>query len=356
MKVSRRTVIGGAAAATSLGLVGCEAREDAIDTSFYVPKEEGAGEGMKLRDFGSTGMKVSEVGFGAWAIGGQSYGPVERKESLNALARAEELGCNFVDTAAVYGDSEAVLGEFLAGRRDKWIIASKFSGQAEGVEGLVEQQLQRLRTDVIDFYMIHWAPGPNEGALFDSLAALKKAGKVRAVGVSLKTAKDIDDALDRGLDGFMVRFSLLDPDPYLSRLERMREKKPAVIVRSALKEGFLTGKYKRDVTFPDPNDQRHSWTTEQIAKAVDEAERFRFLEQDAGSMVAAAARYPLSFSTTSTVVLGTKSLAHAQSNFGEIPGNTLSADSLARIAALQNEMGLRRQAGLLGRLKRMLGR
>ena len=82
---------------------------------------------MKLRDFGSTGIKVSEVGFGAWAIGGQAYGRVDRSESLSALARAEELGCNFVDTARVYGDSELVLGEFLRGRRSRWVVASKFS-------------------------------------------------------------------------------------------------------------------------------------------------------------------------------------------------------------------------------------
>jgi aryl-alcohol dehydrogenase-like predicted oxidoreductase len=74
-------------------------------------------------------MEVSEVGFGSWAIGGGSYGVVERAESLRALARAEELGCNFVDTAMAYGESELVIGDFLRGRRDKWIVATKYSGQ-----------------------------------------------------------------------------------------------------------------------------------------------------------------------------------------------------------------------------------
>lgn len=66
--------------------------------------------GMRLREFGRTGMTVSEVGFGSWAIGGEAYGQVSRQESLLALARAEELGCNFVDTAMVYGDAEQILG------------------------------------------------------------------------------------------------------------------------------------------------------------------------------------------------------------------------------------------------------
>ena len=74
---------------------------------------------MEYRNFGQTDMQVSVVGFGAWAIGGNSFGAVYRQESLRALARAEELGCNFVDTAEVYGDSEVILGEILAGRRDR---------------------------------------------------------------------------------------------------------------------------------------------------------------------------------------------------------------------------------------------
>ena len=74
---------------------------------------------MPYRRFGATGRSVSEVGFGAWAIGGRAYGAVDRQEALRALARAEELGCNLVDTAMVYGDSEAVLGRFLRGRRDR---------------------------------------------------------------------------------------------------------------------------------------------------------------------------------------------------------------------------------------------
>ena len=107
---------------------------------------------MQLRPFGATGIRVSELGFGAWAIGGQSYGVADRAESLRALARAEALGCNFVDTAAVYGDSEAVLGEFLAGRRGRWVVSTKYSGQPEGLVRTLESQLRALRTDAVDFY------------------------------------------------------------------------------------------------------------------------------------------------------------------------------------------------------------
>ena len=297
---------------------------------------------MPLRPFGKTGLLVSEVGFGSWGIGGQSYGAVERQQALDALARADALGCNFVDTAAVYGASEDVLGEFLRDRRSRWIVASKYSGQAEGMVATLEQQLRHLRTDVIDFYQLHWMPRGKDAALFRQLDDLKRAGKIRFAGVSLYTAQDIDEALANPVvDGFQVALSLLDPDPFVARLDRIRQHGKAVVIRSALKEGFLTGKFRRDATFPDPNDQRHKLTREQIAQLVDQVERFRFLEQESGSMVAAAARYPLSFPEVSTVILGTKSAAQAESNFGPVPGGRLSADALRRVGALQDELGLR---------------
>jgi aryl-alcohol dehydrogenase-like predicted oxidoreductase len=166
--------------------------------------------------------------------------------------------------------------------------------------------------------------------------------------VSLKSANDIDRVLnDTDIDGFMVRFSLLDPEPFLSRLRLMREKRPAVIVRSALKEGFLTGKYTRDVTFTDPGDQRSSWTRAQIEAALADVERFRFLEGEAGSMIVAAAAYPLAFAETSTVILGTDKVSYADTNFGVVPGKRLSEQSLERIRDLQLEMGLRSRRELL---------
>jgi aryl-alcohol dehydrogenase-like predicted oxidoreductase len=309
---------------------------------------------MRLRDFGRTGMKVSEVGFGGWGIGG-SYGAVERREALDALARAEELGCNFIDTAAVYADSELVIGEFLPGRRDRWILATKYSGQKEGFDATLESQLKRLGTDYIDFYQVHWAPGANEQELYEALYRAKKSGKARAVGVSLYTAHDIDYVLDNTeLDGFQVKFSLLDPEPFLMRLDRIRERRPALIVRSALREGFLTGKYKRDARFTDPNDQRSKWTPGQVAATVDAVERFRFLEAESGSMVTGAARYPLSFAEVSTVILGTKSRAQADSNFGVVPGATLSPEALARVAQVQKDLGL--TAGWSSRVKQSLRR
>lgn len=300
-----------------------------------------AGGGMNYRTFGKSGVRVSEVGFGAWGIGGAAYGTVDRAESLAALARAEELGCNFVDTALVYGDSELVLGEFLKGRRDKWLIATKYSNQPGGLEATLDKQLVRLGVSHVDLYQTHWVPRRNDWSVYEDLYRVRKSGKARLVGVSLYSIADIDFVLrETDIDVFQVAFSLLDPDPFLAKLDLIRSSGVGVIVRSSLKEGFLTGKYRRDATFPDPNDQRHGWSAQQIAATVDAAENFRFLEEDVGSMTVGAACYPLCFDATSTVILGTTSVKHADVNFGIVPGKRLSQASLQRIQALQRRMGL----------------
>lgn len=315
---------------------------------------------MQYRTFGKTGLKVSALGFGGWAIGGNSFGSVAREDALQALARAEELGCNLVDTAAVYGDSEEIIGQFLQGRRERWVLASKYSGQPQGMTALVDEQLRRLRTDHIDFYQIHWAPHRDKHALYDELDALKKAGKVRFVGVSLYNEADIDYILNHTqVDGFQVCFSLLDPRPLISRREAIAQRGLGVIVRSCLKEGFLTGKYSASSVFSDPADQRHQWGAEKIAQTAAAVERFRFLENEAGSLLNAAVRYPLSFSEVSTVVLSTKTAAQAAQNFGAVGGDVLSEASLAKVADIQDELGLLRdslRSRVMGRVKRLLGR
>jgi myo-inositol catabolism protein IolS len=313
---------------------------------------------MPRRKFGRTGLEVSEVGFGSWATGGHSYGAVDRADSLAALARAEELGCNFIDTAMNYGDAEVVIGEFLRGRRDRWIVATKYSGQKPGLTATLDQQLQRLGTDHIDFYQLHWVPKDDQRALYDELESVRKAGKVRHIGVSLYNANDVDYVIDHcKLDGVQMPLSLLDPLPFLARAKRLRESGLGVIARSSLKEGFLTGKYRKDAVFTDPNDRRSKMSRADIARTVEQVEAMKFLEAEQESILLAAARYPLSFSEVSTVIMGTKNVKQADSNFGVVPGKRLSAASLDQVARKQDELGL---WGLRARLERgwnrLLGR
>ncbi len=294
---------------------------------------------MKYRPFGKTDLNLSEIGFGAWAIGSKSFGHVDRQEALSALARAEELGCNFVDTAAVYGDSEQILGEFLQGRRDKWIIASKYSNQKTGMTALVEEQLKRMKLDVIDFYQIHWAP--NEQRLYDELYQLKESGKVRYIGVSLYSALDIEYILEKThLDGFQIDISLLTPNPFLRKLDKIRMHNPGIIARSCLHYGFLTGKYAPDAVFNDPDDQRSEWTQDRIKATAERALQFRFLQTAGSPLTIAAARYPLSFPEVSSVVMSTKNRQQAEINFKQVADAELSAEEVGIISQTQKQMGL----------------
>jgi len=310
---------------------------------------------LAQRPLGRTGLHVSERGFGAWAIGGSSYGPVSRADALDALACAEEHGCNFVDTAAVYGDSEARLGEFLSGRRERWIVASKFSGQPEGLAAVVESQLTRLRTDRIDVYQLHWAPRGVEEQLYDALARLRDTGKIRFIGVSLRSAGDLEHVLSRGLvDVVQLPVSLLDPEPLTSHAGLVRQRGVGVIARSALRGGFLTGKYDGRARFTSADDQRATWKAEDVRRLAEQAGAFAFLGENAEARLAGAIGYPLSFDTVSTVILGCKSQTQAQQNFAaEI--RPMSARALSAIAMTQRHVGVSPRSRVTAALQRLRG-
>jgi len=150
-------------------------------------------------------------------------------------------------------------------------------------------------------------------------------------------------------------FNLLEPEPFLLRVAQLRRSRLAVLVRSPLREGFLAGKFRRDATFTDPNDQRHSWSAARIAATVDAVERFRFLSVEAGTMVRAAVAYTLSFPEVSAVLLGTKTFEQADSNFSRLPGARLSTASLRQIGAIQREREAGEPRSLRALVKQLLG-
>lgn len=311
--------------------------------SGWAPQASPAADGaMQYRVLGKSGIKVSEVSFGGLQLARQVRTPEARQDALNALTRAEELGCNLVDTASVYWDSELVIGEFMQGRRDRWLISTKYSGQDAGLEATLENQLRRLGTDAVDIYLIHWAPSPgSEHELYEALYRVRKAGKTRLVGVSLTDIAHIRTALqETDIDVFMVPYNLLEPDPFIAGLDLVREKQPGVIIRTSLYGGLLTGKYPRDHRFTDSLDQRKDWSPEMVANAVDALEKFRFLEEVAGSTTLAAARYPLAWQEVSTVLVGTRTLAQAEENFSSIAGRPLPPEILRQVQQVQESLSL----------------
>ncbi len=224
---------------------------------------------MEHRDLGRSGLRVSEVGFGAWAVGGDAWGPVEDESSLAAMERALELGINFIDTADVYGDghSESLVSKAISGRRGDVTLSTKGGlmghhrkperepvyDRPERVVEAFEASLGRLGTDYIDVYFCHiWWDKPEETETFiEAFARLKRDGKVRAVGVStndLDYIKHFDR--DGGLDVVQLDYSILNREPKGEVLPYLEERGIGVVARGPLRMGMLTGKFSEDTTSP----------------------------------------------------------------------------------------------------------
>jgi len=295
---------------------------------------------MRMKPFGRTGLTVSEYGLGTWAMGGGIYGVADDPESIRTIHRAEELGVNFIDTAPMYGigdrkdgRSERVIGEALKGRRDRWIIATKFgrhlNGNAEwwrmredysGARAArsVEESLKRLQTDHIDVLFVHSPPS----SLFDAedafagMVKLKEQGKVGVVGFSFwekvaDTLPQVEPFLRDGtLEAVQVKVSLLIHEALTALFPLVGETGTAVVAREALAQGFLTDSFTPDGPFP-PEDFKAIMPKEDIARRLDKANQFRFLidpKKGVSSLPEAALNWTVSHPVVSTVIPGSKSV------------------------------------------------
>ncbi|HEV2293137.1 MAG TPA: aldo/keto reductase [Tepidisphaeraceae bacterium] len=240
---------------------------------------------MQYRSLGRTGFDVSEISFGAWAIGG-SWGDVSDEESLRALHRAIDRGVNFVDTADVYGDgrSERLVARLKRERpRDTIYVATKAGRRlsphvADGynrdnLTRFVERSLQNLQTDAIDLLQLHCPPGEiyDRPEVFGVLDDLVRDGKLRFYGVSVET---IDEALRAmefpNVQSVQIIFNLFRPRPAEVFLPRAKEKQVGILARVPLASGLLSGKMTPQTKFA-PNDHRNF---NQRGEAFDAGETF----------------------------------------------------------------------------------
>lgn len=320
---------------------------------------------MLYRDLGSTGIKVSEVGFGGWGIGGTtagptSYGNVDERTSLDALSRAFDRGITFYDTAPAYGDgrSESLIGRAFRGRRDHVVIATKAGYQSwsaapdfspMAIRRSVEGSLARLGCDWIDLLQLHSVPS---AALTDDVAAelhrLREAGHIRAWGVSPKAPAEAL-AMIQTFDAPVVQVNLnmLDVRAFeCGLLDHARERGVAVIARTPLCFGFLTGTLTEDAQFP-PEDHRSAWPQAQIAAWVRGAARV-LAAADAPVVQApgqVALRFCLSHDAVSTVIPGMLTPAEAETNAAASGFGRLSAAAVSAILDInQRENFLVRRA------------
>lgn len=303
---------------------------------------------MEYRPLGSTGLTTSVIGFGAWAIGGSGWGPVDDQTSLRALEEAIDLGVTLIDTADAYGPrhSEELVARVLGGRRDRLIVATKVGNDfyhepraknfaPDYIRFALEQSLRRLGTDYVDLYQMH---NPSEevirrGEAFAALEDLRAQGKLRWWGVSVGPVREGVAALESGTPATLqVVYNLLQREPAAELFPAARAKGVGIIARVPLASGLLTGKFAPGATFP-PGDHRGNWTPEQLAANLERVERLRFLATGR-TLAQAALRFCLADPTVSVVIPGAKTAAQVRENVGAIAAPPLDAAELERIRSV----------------------
>ena len=229
---------------------------------------------LKTSKLGDTGMEITRVGFGAWAIGGggweSGWGPQQDGESIGAIHRALELGVNWIDTAAAYGfgRSEEIVGQALRGVSERPYVFTKCSLLDDGTRHIrhvlkrdsilreAEASLRRLGIDAIDLYQIHW-PNPEEDIEegWSALAELKEQGLVRHIGVSnFSTAQLRRIGAIAPVETLQPPYSLIDRDGEQTVLPYAEHEGIGVIVYSPMGSGLLTGGITRERIAAMPGD------------------------------------------------------------------------------------------------------
>ncbi len=218
---------------------------------------------MQYRPLGRTPWKVSDISFGAWAIGG-AWGTVSDDESLTALHQAIDCGVNFIDTADVYGDgrSERLIAQLKKSVKSEIVVATKAGRRLpqQTVEGYsrqnltmwVEDSLRNLSADSLDLLQLHCPPTALYGRpeVFEILDDLVRAGKIRYYGVSVEKIEEALQAVEfPNVQTVQIIFNCFRQRPADQFFARAKEKRVGILARVPLASGLLTGKFRRDSTF-----------------------------------------------------------------------------------------------------------
>lgn len=311
---------------------------------------------MQYRPLGKTGLSVSEIGYGAWGIGGSGWIGAQEDESVRALRRAIELGVNFIDTARGYGESERIVGAVVREHRgDPLYVATKVPPKnriwpaPDGVDPAgtfpgdhirtsLEMSLRASGLEAFDLLQFHvWSDEwMGRGDWLETVEDLKREGKIRFFGVSINDYQP-DNALDLvrsgHVDAVQVIYNAFHQAPEEHLLPACAERGVGVIVRVALDEGGLTGRITPDTTFPD-GDFRNNFfggdRKSQVKRHVDAL--VADLGIGADQIAEVALRYVLSRDAVSTVIAGMRTVRNVERNAAVGDGHGLSAGQQAIVA------------------------
>jgi aryl-alcohol dehydrogenase-like predicted oxidoreductase len=316
---------------------------------------------MKSRRLGSTGRDVSEIGFGAWAIGG-SWGESNDEKSLEGLHAAVDAGITFFDTADVYGDghSEKLIAQLLRERDEPLVVATKFGRRGpqevgeftyDNLRAYLERSRENLGVDTVDLVQLHCPPWDTyyTPSVFESCERLVDEGLVRAYGVSVEKIEEALKAIEYpSVTTVQIIFNIFRQRPAELLFEQARLRDVGLIIRVPLASGLLTGKFSKDSTFAADDHRSFNRHGEQF----DVGETFSGVDYDTGlqaveelkalvpagaSLTQLALRWILDHESVSTVIAGARTSEQVRDNAAASELAPLSESTREAIATLYRE-------------------
>ncbi len=306
----------------------------------------------EIRPLGQTGIEVSAVGIGTWAIG-SGWGQQSEDESIAALHRALDLGCHFIDTAQAYGNgqSERVIARVFKERGERVPVATKVPPMdldwatepgvtkiqdkypAQYIIERCEVSLRNLEADCLDVYQFHtWSSDWNEETeWYETMLKLREQGKIRAIGISVHDTRpdEANGAIAAGhVDSVQLVYNILDQRPRTQVFPLAQQHNVGILARVPLASGVLSGKWTRETTFAQGDWRASVFTGEELDRTLVYVNDLRFLEEAGDSMVEAAIRFSFSDPAVSSSIPGTRNSAQTETiqrawQAGPLPDETL---------------------------------
>jgi aryl-alcohol dehydrogenase-like predicted oxidoreductase len=319
---------------------------------------------MHTRTFGKTGWQVSEIGFGAWGIGGSDWGGADEAAAMATLEASLDSGVSFFDTADVYGDghSERLIGRLRRARPEPFLIATKAGRRlnphtaagytAANLTAFVDRSLQNLGLERLDLVQLHCPPPEvyHQPEVFAALDSLVKAGKLAHYGVSVETVAEGLAALKYpGVASVQIIFNIFRQKPAEQFLAAAAAANVAVIARVPLASGLLAGRYTRETVFPAADhrtfnregaafDKGETFSGVDYATGLAAVERLRPLVPAGMTMAQFALKWILSFDAVSCVIPGARRPDQAVANAAASDLPPLSPETLTAVRQVYDEL------------------
>jgi aryl-alcohol dehydrogenase-like predicted oxidoreductase len=314
---------------------------------------------MNERRLGRSGLSVSEIGYGAWGIGGSMWLGAEDQESLEALNKAIDLGVNFIDTALAYGNghSEQLVGKVARERPERIVVASKIPPKnrmwpapegvdpdeafpAEWIRRCTERTLSNLGMDTVDVMQFHvWSDDwVGQGSWLEGIQTMRDEGKIRFFGVSINDLQPSNAVklIETGaVDTVQVIYNVFEQAPEDELFAACERNDVGVIARVPLDEGGLTGRLTPDTTFPEGDFRNEYFSGDHSLEHVEE--RVQAIVKDLGiereELPEVAIRYVLSHPAVSTVIPGMRTVRNVERNAALGDGEGLPAERVEALKA-----------------------